>query len=201
MRPPQRWMALALTAWAATGCQGEATLTAEDLPRIVLQPSDLPPGFGQFDEGRITSLDLGSGPRSDPNRFGRVDGWKARYRRAGGTVSTAGPLVVESTADVFEEQAGAERDLEAFRAETRSAVRDGDGPAQELPAPEIGDETVAVRRRQGDLQPVLYYTVTWRWSNATGTITVSGFGGRVSLSDAAELARAQAERFRAAAED
>jgi hypothetical protein len=195
MRPRRRWLAVAAVLVSA-GCLGGDRLAEEDLPRIVLLPSDLPAGFGRFDAGPVTSSRLGAGSGDDPGRFGKVGGWTASYRRAGATPATAGPLVVVSTADVFESPEGAEGSLAAFQAEAQSAGRQGRGPAREVDAPEIGEETLALVRRQEGIQPVLFFTIAWRWSNATGTVAVSGFESRVSLSDAVDLARAQMERFR-----
>ena len=84
-----------------------SVLPRTDLPNVVLQPADLAGSFEQFDEGRQASADQPEGARADATRFGRIDGWKSRYRRRGG-VEIRGPLVIESRADLFKSSGGAE---------------------------------------------------------------------------------------------
>src|SRR4051794_39242643 len=95
---------------AACGGGGDDVVTPKQLPKLVLQPPDLPGAFTAFDVGRQVRLDQVAGPRADPSRFGREGGWKARYNRPG-SPTTRGPLVVESRADVFKDAAGAAKDL------------------------------------------------------------------------------------------
>ena len=72
-------------ALVLTGCSGDSIRVARtDLPKVVLQPDDLPGSFERFDEGRQASADKPDGARADATRFGRIDGWKSRYRRRGG---------------------------------------------------------------------------------------------------------------------
>src|SRR3954462_57093 len=108
------WAAVAAILIALSGCGSSegSRLSEGDLAKLVLQTGDLP-GFDQFDEGRQVASDAHPGPRFDPTRFGRQDGWKARYHRGGGP-QTRGPLVVESRVDVFGDSGGAERDLDAY---------------------------------------------------------------------------------------
>jgi hypothetical protein len=166
----------------------------EDLPRLVLQPADLPAGFRQFDWGRITRTDV-QPPRADPVRFDRVDGWKARYRRSASTGT--GPLVVESRADVFRSEDGAEQDLAAYRIQFEGDIREASGSGRLVPVPLIGDEAVAMTLVQEALEPVRFYSVAWRQGNVTASVSINGFDGKVSLEDAVRLARAQAARITA----
>ena len=109
-----RLAALVLVAAVLAGCSGGSpTLPASALPRLVLQPGDLPPGLERFDEGRQAKADQPGGARTAADRFGRLGGWKARYRRTG-SATVAGPLVVESRTDLFESDDGAKDELEAF---------------------------------------------------------------------------------------
>ena len=66
-----------LAALAVTGgCVHQATdrITAEQLPKLVLQPDDLPAVFTRFDVGQIGFTDLPAGKRQGARRFGRQGG-------------------------------------------------------------------------------------------------------------------------------
>ena len=89
--------------------------------------------------------DQPSGQRSDPARFGRIDGWKARYRRPG-TRQTEGPLVVESRADVFEDADGATSEFDAYGSE----LQDAGTPLEELT--DLGDRGFVATLAQGDVR-------------------------------------------------
>jgi hypothetical protein len=186
-------LAVFLVVVVAAGCGSSAArITAKQLPTLVLQPRDLPSAFERFDEGAQVSLDRVPGPRYDTARFGRQGGWKARYRRAGTTV-TPGPLVVESRADVFGSSSDARDDLAAYRDQFAHAVA-----AHLLRAPRLGDEAVAMTQLQPGTPGVRYYSIAWRNANATGSVTASGFDGRLTFAQALALARA-AERHMARA--
>jgi hypothetical protein len=184
-----RRVALLLAAVAAAGCMGGDGMRLEtnELPRIVLQPGDLPSpsGWVRFDEGRQGVAEQPRGERADPGRFGRVQGWKARYRRSGATAATKGPLVAESLVDVFEAGGGAEDELDARRADLGEGWRTLDDP-------ELGDEALAASLTQGN---VSFYLVAWRFDNATASINANGF--ELSLEDALALARKQQRRMEA----
>lgn len=167
----------------------EAAFEASQLERMVLQPADLPlpPSWVRFDQGRQGSADQPAGDRADPTRFGRIEGWKARYRREAATPTTAGPLVVESRVDVFESDDGAEDELAAHRAELVGQWRPLDNP-------ELGEEALAATLTQGN---VLFYVVGWRFESATASINANGF--ELSLDDALALARTQQRRIEAEA--
>ena len=189
-----RRLVLVTTAVLLAGCSlggGEgATIEEEDLNMLVLQPGDLPSSFVRFDEGRQGIADTPGGARGDPDRFGRIEGWKARYRRPG-SAETTGPLVVESRADVFESTSGAEDELAATEPSGFTKIE----------APELGDEARAFETLQaGAGEGVRYYQLAWREDEATGSVLVSGFEGKFVLEDAVELARRQAKRLSDAAE-
>jgi len=162
---------------------------------MVLQASDLPNTYEQFDEGSLARADMPQGPRGDPFRFGRKGGWKARYRRLGSR-RISGPLVIESRADLFETDDGAVKDLGAHREELRAAVEASDGAARLLPDPGFADEGTAMSLTQGSgRRAVRFLTVAWRIDNATASVVVSGFAGGVSLEEVIALARAQDRRM------
>jgi hypothetical protein len=171
------------------------TIDQDELPRTVLQPADLPAVFRRFDEGRQVLADDPGGSRSDTDRFGRRDGWKARYHRPG-TAQTSGPLVVESRVDLFESSGGATDDLEAAR-EDLSA---GELEWQPIDEPGLGDESFAATVVQPGLgEGVRHYQVYWRDDNVMAFLNVNGFEGRVSFEEVLELARKQEGRISQAA--
>ena len=188
-----RATAFLLAVLAFAGCSPgseEASLDRGELGQLVLQPGDLPQVFVRFDEGRQINADSPGGRRADRARFGRVEGWKARYRRAG-TLQTAGPLVVESRADLFDSTGGAKDDLEAARAD----MRDSQLGWKPIDEPGLGDESFAGTAVQSGVSQVRHYQVVWRSDNASASLTVNGFEGKLALADALELARKQQRRI------
>ena len=187
-------IAIALAALAVSGCAGDSSgLPESALSTVVLQLADLPKPFQQFDEGRQGSAETTGAFRTDPGRFGRVDGWKARYRRPG-TASTPGPLVIESRVDLFGDDDGAAKDLEAYRREFEQAVQATRG---RLLAPlELGSEAVGITFRE---DRVRFFRIGWRHANTTALLFVNGFDQRLELNDVLELARKQQRRLEDAA--
>jgi len=182
----------ALTGLLAVGCGADQKVVKADLPRLVLQPRDLPTGFVQFDAGKQVQADATGRERADAQRFGRLGGWKTRYRRRG-SERTPGPLIVESRADVFEGK-GAERDLDAYRSDLQALA--GPDGAQSVESPSLGDETFALTRAQGTgLLRIRLYTVVWRRANVSASLTATGFDRRFRFAQAVALARAQARRI------
>ena len=179
-----------VVALVLSGCSGDAQSVAEvDLADVVLQPADLPGSFERFDEGRQARADQPEGERVDATRFGRLGGWKSRFRRRGGA-ELRGPLVIESRADIFESAGGAEDELDAIADE--HSVEPGDRG--------VGDEALVVSARQaGFPRPLRTFVVYWRSANVVGAVTTNGFQGRLSEKDALRLARRQQERIAASA--
>jgi hypothetical protein len=184
-----------LLGLAACGCSlggGEETsVSRQELPRLVLQQSDLPHVFFRFDEGRQAIADSPGGRRADATRFGREDGWKARYRRSG-TERTRGPLVIESRADLFSSSDGATDDLAAARED----LSDGDLDWKPIDEPGLGQESFAATLVQGGVR---FYQVVWRDDNVTASLSVNGFEPRLALAEVLALARKQEGRIAAAA--
>jgi hypothetical protein len=179
------------------GCSGGdgTTIPRDRLARLVLQPSDLPRGYSEFDSGRQVRADAHPGPREDRERFGRVDGWKARYRWVGAR-SAHRPVVLESRADLFENGAGAKKDLGAYRDELEAPPPGSGARVTELDSPKLGDDAIAFRSKQGSLVLV---TVAWRRANATASVLAEGFVGRLEPRDVYALARRQARHLDRAA--
>jgi hypothetical protein len=170
-----------------------AAIDKAELKGLVLQPSDLPEAFIRFDEGRQTRIDQPGGTLAEVDRFGRQDGWKARYRRPG-SPATKGPLVVESKVDVFGDSDGAEKELAAEREDIIEGLRvEGDAPG-------LGDESFVATGTQGSGRfAVRSYLVGWRHENAAATVLANGFEGKFTRARAVELARKQQARLAAAA--
>jgi hypothetical protein len=190
-----RGACLTLLLLALAGCsladEDEASIDVGDLERLVLQPGDLPRRYLRFDEGRQIAAEAPEGMRSDPRRFGRRDGWKARYR------GPAGTPVIESRADLFESADGAEDELDAARAD----LEESEVEWSPIGEPGLGDQSFAATYLQGtETNGVRYYRVVWREDNATASILVNGFAGRLTLEDVIELAEAQQHHLSAAAE-
>jgi hypothetical protein len=193
-----RTAAFILVLLGLVGCSlvgDEASIERNELDQLVLQPEDLPRAFVRFDEGRQVLADSPPGGRADPLRFDRIEGWKARYRRPG-TTKSAGPLVIESRADLFEAAAGAEDDFEAARADLGASTL-GWKPIDE---PGLGDESFAATFAQGGAAGVRYYRIFWRDDNATAALEVNGFEGKLALAEVLALAREQQERMERAAD-
>jgi hypothetical protein len=185
--------ALALVVFV-TGCGGGGApaISVEELPSLVLDVSDVPATLSQFGGGKQARADIHPGARQDTTRFGREGGWIARFRRAGATAETPGPLVVESRADLFRTEAGAKNDLEAYRDEFETTPQ-----RRLLTGPDLGQGAYAMVQQQGDVR---FFSIAWRERNATAFVLVEGFAGRVGLADALALARKQDRHLLAAAE-
>ena len=122
-------------------------------------------------------------------RFDRLGGWKARYRRPGSRKS-AGPLVIESRADVFETADGATSDFDAYGSEL-----EGSGTQIEE-VPGLGDRGVIATLLQGEVR---FFLVMWRDDNAVAALNLNGFDGKLTRKQVLALARKQDERMRAVA--
>jgi hypothetical protein len=197
----RRGIVLVIAATLA-GCGGAShgAIGKGMLGTLVLAPADVPQ-MQRFDVGPQVRLDNLAGPRKDPTRFGREGGWKARYRRSG-TIETRGPLVVESRADLFASDGGARRDLSAYDEEFREMINAAPTLRRRLAAPRgLGADALAMTMRQpgSGAASVRYFRIAWRDHNATGSVLVEGFDGKVTLAQALSLARAQEARMRAAA--
>jgi hypothetical protein len=179
-------IALGLVAAGCMGDDEDGGYAASALERMVLLPDDLEGPWTRFDWGRQGAADQPSGARSQPGRFGREDGWKARYRRPG-TKQTSGPLVIESRADVFDSSEGATDDFDAYGSELETAG------TQIEEVPDLGDRAVVATLAQDDVR---FFLVMWRDSNAVASINVNGFEGKLTREHALELARKQDDRMR-----
>jgi hypothetical protein len=181
-------VALVLLAGGCMGGDDDGGYEAGQLERMVLLADDLEGrGWTRFDWGKQVQADQPTGARSNPARFDRVGGWKARYRR-GGSRQTAGPLVIESRADIFETAEGATSDFDAYGSEL-----EGSGTQIEE-VPELGERGVVATLVQGDVR---FFLVMWRDQNAVAALNLNGFDRKLTREQALELARKQQQRMRA----
>jgi hypothetical protein len=186
-----RRAALAIvTVLLLAGCgHGGATFAVSQLPSLVLQAKDVGSGYASFDSGPQVLNDQPRGHR-DLQRYGRLGGWKARYRRVG--KAQTGPLVIESRADVFGDDGGAHKELAAYATQFEPLDREPGMQVSVTRADSPGEESVRIAIRQGRL---VYAYVAWREHNVTAAVTASGLAASVSLQDAVRLARKQARRI------
>ncbi len=190
---------LAVAACFLVACNGGGkAIEADELKRLVLLQADVPAVFVRFDEGRQLGADLPGGARSESGRFGREEGWKARYRRRA-SPSTPGPVVIESRVDAFGSAGGADKELDTYQREFTGPSEAAAGRL--LRAPKIGKDAFAATFEQGSGQfGVRFFLVAWRAENATASVLVEGFAGKISLSNALSLAQKQQRRIAAATE-
>jgi hypothetical protein len=188
--------ALALAAVLALGGCGDSqpTIQKKSLSRLVLSDQDLGRPFTKFYGGRQAQLDNQGTNRTDPERFGREAGWVARFNRAGSS-STRGPLVVESRADLFRGSSGAKKDLALYRA---LLVQGPGSQTHAVKLPQLGDDAIGVTWVQSSTKPLRFFRIAWRDANATASVTLDGFDGKVRVQDAIALARKQQRRLAAA---
>jgi hypothetical protein len=190
-------LTLVVLAAVAAGCAGddEPLVAESELPRLVLQPGDLEQDWVRFDEGRQLRADAPPGVRSDPARFDRQGGWKARYRRPG-SPATDGPLVVESRADLFADVSGAERDFDAAVDDLERAAL----ASQPVETVELGDEARLLRTGGSEPGQLAVVTIVWRDQNLVAAVTANGFTGRLAPSHVTALAEKQQRRIESAVE-
>src|SRR5436190_19930597 len=182
-------VALAATALLA-GCGSSGpTIPKAKLSKLVLQTSDLPKGFSAFYFGRQLSAGQ-TGARSDPKRFGRIDGWIGRYNR-GGSPKTPGPLVVASRVDLFKDAGGAKKDFALYPGQL------GQPGAKKVAVGKLGDESSGVMMIRTGPATVRSYAIAWREANATAELEANGF--KLTLPGVLALARKQDARLRTAA--
>jgi hypothetical protein len=180
---------VAIAAGCARGGE-EQLLQQSQLPQLVLKPADLDKEWTQFDEGRQLRADALPGARSDPNRFERQGGWKARFRRPG-SPATVGPLVVESRADLFAAVSGAEEDFDA----AVDALEQGAAPSRPVETLDLGDEARLFATGGGEPGALTTVTIAWREQNVVAVMTANGFSGKLVPAQVVALARKQQQRL------
>jgi hypothetical protein len=164
----------------------EKQVQASEAKGLVLQRGDLPSGYTEIGSGAQNPFTANS---VDPKRYGRTGGWYADYRRPSDV--TTGALIVQSAVDVFGDAEGAEREFDADRKRLEALA---------VPAPRLGDETVAAKVRGAGKIAALVYTVAWRRGNVESALVVTGLSGTLRRDEVMELARRADLRVAAAAD-
>ena len=176
----------------AAACDSGSTIATSKLSQLVLTEQDMP-GFASFANGPQVRLDNQGTVRADASRYGREGGWITRLRPADST-TTAGPLVVESRADLFKAPDGAKSDIAAYRL----LFSQLSGEHKEIVVSGLGQDAVGVTFTQPGGRTLRFFRLAWRYQNATASVTVEGFDGQVSQDDAMALARKQEKRIEGA---
>lgn len=182
------------TLSASPGAQAARLL--DQLGSIALKPADLEQVGGEFeafDEGPTQLIDALPAPQAATDRFGRLGGWKARYRQ--GPDVTSGILVVDSRIDLFPESYAATTDLGAYS--DRYSQQAGD-PGATLSHPHVGDGATMLALVPADQTHVRSATIAWRSGPFTGQVVTSGLGDVDVAAAAVALATAVAGRMSAA---
>ena len=181
-------LAILLVVALVAGCAGGGKRISEaKLSHLVLREQDLPPIFSPFYVGKQTRLDNNGTARADPARYGRKGGWITRYNRPGSS-DTRGPLVIESRADLFDAAGGAKDDLAAYRIDF-SRIPGSD--LRVLSLPKLGDAALGVTFVRPGAKLVRFFRIAWRDRNVSASVTVQGFGSKLTLAEALALARKQ----------
>jgi hypothetical protein len=176
---------------ASSGCGKGSTkpVSGRVLQKLVLQQTDLP-GFGQFAFGRELRSELDPAFAGDPRKFGRQDGWAARYRRAR---RGPGPLTVASVIDEFARPSDAGDLLAAVRDQERKTSA-ASGLKTFQPS-NLGDDDVGVATARPSAKGVRFVRVTWRRGRFVASVTALGYTQRMSVDEVVALARKQNQRL------
>jgi hypothetical protein len=181
-RVPLAFVAVAFLA----GCGGAgAKIAVRALPRLVLQPTDVPRS-APVELGAIGIADVTPGAREDLHRFGRKGGWIARYR---------GPVRIASTADLFGSEDGAKKDFDAYNVQFQEEIVDSDASERFVAVPRVGAGSLAVTIASNGVRTS---TIAWRDANVTASVELAGPLELVNEKRLLVLARRQERRIAAA---
>jgi hypothetical protein len=185
---------LAAAALAASGCgsSGAKELPERELAKLVVQPGDVP-GMGRFANGREILAEQSPVLGRDPHKFGRQNGWIVRYRRARGS---NGPLILPSGVETFGKSSGASKFFdEVTKLNERNAAGSG---MKQADGDDLGDERRVLSTKPGRPDSVRFVVTVWRTGRIVGSISASGYSGRMSSDDVVALAKRQDQRLAAA---
>jgi hypothetical protein len=170
---------------AGCGAHSVREVPASKAKELVLQPTDLRKGFVSIGSGARNPFTASS---TDPKRFDREGGWFADYRRP--PPATRGALIVQSEVDVFGDEKGAAKEVDADRNRL--------GRSNSISVPRIGDESSAARVVGSGSPPAVVYTLVWRQRNVASSLVVTGLEGKLEPGEPVALARKAAARVDAA---
>ncbi|HEV3352828.1 MAG TPA: hypothetical protein VG076_07885 [Acidimicrobiales bacterium] len=142
---PDAGPALAIAQKVARQSAGRTALTPADLPRLVLPPSQAPPGT-QFDQGRsgARTVDMFAGQPGEADQL-RALGYQAGIatlflpQTTSSGNAPAGASLIRSTAQLYATSSGA---TSAFRSQTHGSLRAFGQGLGTVPARGLGDEAV-----------------------------------------------------------
>ena len=184
-------LVLVMLALAACGESSGKKLSDAALAKLVLQPAELR-GLDRFaNEQEIMSQQSPVLGR-DPHRFGRQNGWVARYRRLRGN---DGPLTLASGVEAFGKSSGAS---DFFDEVTELNERNAAGSHMKAAdGDDLGDERRVLATPPGRPGSVRFVLAVWRTGRFVGSISASGYSGRISPADVIALVKRQDERLSA----
>jgi hypothetical protein len=174
-----------VVALASGGCgdsSGE-NLSENELAKLVVQPSDVP-RLSRFQNEREIMSQQSPVLGRDPHRFGRQNGWVARYRRPRGS---NGPLILASGVDMFAKRSGAS-DFFGKVTKVNEANAAGSG-MKSADGDDLGDERQVLATPSGRPGSVRFVLAVWRTGRFVGSISASGYSGRISSDDVVALAK------------
>jgi hypothetical protein len=165
-----------------------------DTRTMVLQPQDLPSGFGHASGKYVSNADLArqADNSKDYNRLGRLTGYDVSYQRRAMT----GVLGLDSFASLYRSNAGAHA---SFVQSMTGAHRTGTTFRPIRVRAAIGSEmrVYLVTTSQGGVR-LDFYTVAWRHGPVFAEVIGGGISGTVAPLQLVALAKKQEARIRAA---
>lgn len=177
----------------ACGAHTAEPLSDEQLQTLVLQSADLPRTLERFSSDHELRSEQSPILEGDSGRFGRQNGWVARYRRSGNP-RLRGPLTVASTIEMFGRSAGASKYLHAVEKRDRE-VASLTG-LKELRVSAIGATSHGLESAHAPRGSIRYVIVTWREGRFVGIVSASGYAELMSARDVVALARSQEKRVK-----
>ena len=192
-------LAPALAAAALLGAlSAPATAAPRDPSRLVVQTTDLGPGFskaqGRMRPNALVARESGV-PLATLKRWGRVSGYEAVYARpVDPTTAQRGAATVTAAVSLYRDAAGLRA---AHAASVERFARLARPRPKPLPAPGrfgAGARMWETRFMQDGVR-VVTYTIIWRERGALSHLTVAGLAGRLGAKDAVAIARRQQARI------
>jgi hypothetical protein len=162
-------VSIALLAGCGGGGNGSQEFTTDDLPKLVMKPSEAPKGleYSKADSGANILEKAGSGQGLEPLKKNGLEGdYGVRFLSKGGAT---GPIFAEALALVFKGSGGASKAL-AF---TKTQATQG-GKTVSVSAKGLGVEGWALHGSFFNPKAPRTYFYTWRIGNAILSFILSG---------------------------
>jgi hypothetical protein len=184
-------LAVAVVPAASAGDRA-MTPVRVDARTMVLQPTDLPTGFGRA-QGKYVSnaeLEQQGDAAKDYAKLGRVTGYDVSYARR----ATSGVLGLDSFASLYRSSAGAH---DSFLQSVAGARRHGGTAFRSVPVQTaLGSEArvYLVTAMQSGVK-LDYYTVAWRHGRVFAEVMGGGLSGTFAPAELVALALKQEARI------